>query len=263
MKTNREGAIAIFDSGVGGISVLGRAVGLLPKENFIYYADTARFPYGDKDCDTVREGVFAAAAEMAAMDIKMLVVACNTATAAAIKELRASYDFPVLGVEPALKPAVEQAAGKRVAVIATALTLREKKFQLLFEKYRGKGEIVNLPAPGLADLVERGHYNDAPARSYLQDLFRGVEADVVVLGCTHYLFLLPLILEFFPAAQIIDGGEGLVRNVCRTLAEQGLDNPSGSGALTVLSSDAASFVPRFDGFFQDILSILAKTAHRI
>lgn len=262
-NVNREGPIGIFDSGVGGISVLGRLVRLLPRENFIYYADTARFPYGDKSCSVVKAGVLEAAEIMAKRGIKMLVVACNTATAAAIEDLRAKYDFPVLGIEPALKPAVESASGKSVAVIATSLTLKEKKFRQLFETYREKGEIVNLKAPGLADLVESGHYRDEQAKSYLAQLFAGVKADTVVLGCTHYLFLLELIRSFFPHAEIIDGGEGLARNVCRTLKEQNLLNEKREGSITVLSSDEASFQPRFDGFFQDILSILKQIPHNI
>lgn len=263
MNVNKEAPIGIFDSGVGGISVLGRALRLMPKENYIYYADTFRFPYGDKPTSAVKAGVMSAAEIMAEHGIKMLVVACNTATSAAIEDLRAKYDFPVLGIEPALKPAVESAGGESVAVIATALTLREKKFQLLFDQYREKGKIVNLPATGLADLVESGHYNDEAARVYLKNIFAGVDAETIVLGCTHYLFLLPLILEFFPEAKIIDGGEGLARNVCRTLTENDLLNPSGNGKVTVLSSDEAAFLPRFDGFFQYILSILDHSQHKI
>lgn len=263
MSVNNEAPIGIFDSGVGGISVLGRALRLLPKENFIYYADTSRFPYGDKPVAAVKAGVMTAAEIMAEHGIKMLVVACNTATSAAIEDLRAKYDFPVLGIEPALKPAVESAGGESVAVIATALTLREKKFQLLFDQYHDKGKIVNLPATGLADLVESGHYNDEVAKAYLKNIFAGVDAETIVLGCTHYLFLLPLILEFFPKAKIIDGGEGLARNVYRTLTESDLLNPSGDGEVTVLSSDEAAFLPRFDGFFQYILSILDQTQHKI
>jgi glutamate racemase len=262
-NVDKKAPIGIFDSGVGGISVLGRAVRLLPKENYIYYADTARFPYGDQPIATVKAGVMEAAERMAKRGIKMLVVACNTATSAGIDDLRKAYDFPVLGIEPALKPAVAGAEGKSVAVIATALTLREKKFQKLFQQYREMGEIVNLPAPGLADLVENGHYNDDKARDYLKQLFQGVEAETIVLGCTHYLFLLPLILEFFPHAEIIDGGEGLTRNVCRTLKETDFLNPCGNGEVTVMSSDAEAFLPRFDGFFQDILSILDHAPHKI
>lgn len=255
--------IGIFDSGVGGITVLGRAVRLMPKENFIYYADTANFPYGDKSHEEVRDDVFKAVAEMAERGIKMLVVACNTATAAAIKELRAAYDFPVLGIEPALKPAVEGDDHGRIAVIATRLTLQEEKFRLLFQRYAAeKGQILSLPAAGLADLVESGHYNDDVGRVFLRSLFQGVEADTIVLGCTHYLFLLPLIREIFPHALVIDGGEGLSRNILRTLRDQNMMNENGCGNIAVMASDV-SFMPRFYRFFNDLQSILNVLSHKM
>lgn len=258
---NKNAPIGIFDSGVGGITVLGRAVKMLPKENFIYFADSAHFPYGDKSLTEVREHVFSAVEQMAAKGLKMLVVACNTATAAAINDLRERYDFPVLGIEPALKPAVEAEDSGTIAVIATSLTLREEKFQRLFQRYESKGKILNLPAVGLADLVEQGHYHDDIGRDYLYRLFQGVHADTVVLGCTHYLFTEPLIRELFPVANIIDGGEGLARNILRTLNQKGLRAESG-GNVTVMSSDE-QFLPRFEGFFSDICSILETLPHKM
>jgi len=258
---NKNAPIGIFDSGVGGITVLGRAVELLPEENFIYFADSAHFPYGDQSLSEVREHVFSAADRMAAKGIKMLVVACNTATAAAINDLRERYDFPVLGIEPALKPAVEAENSGTIAVIATSLTLREAKFQRLFHRYEKKGKILNLPAVGLADLVEQGHYQDDIGRDYLHRLFQGVYADTVVLGCTHYLFMEPLIRELFPSAKIIDGGEGLARNIVRVLTQRELLGENG-GKVEVMSSSEL-FLPRFDGFFSDIRSILKALPHKM
>lgn len=253
--------IGIFDSGVGGLTVLGRTAELLPEENFIYYADTAHFPYGDQSHAEVRKHVFTAVDEMAAKGIKALVVACNTATAAAINDLRACYDFPVLGIEPALKPAVEDTDSGTIAVIATQLTLREEKFRCLLERYREKGEIVNLPAAGLADLVEQGHYSDDTGRSFLRRLFNGVKPDTIVLGCTHYLFTEPLIRELFPDAKIFDGGEGLARNLVRILEESNLRNEDG-GKVEVIAS-GKDFTPRFEVFFSDIRSILAQLPHKM
>ncbi len=259
---DKTAPIGIFDSGVGGLTVLGRVRRLLPGENFIYYADEKNFPYGDKTEEEVRAAVFAAAEEMASKGIKMLVVACNTATAAAIEELRAAFAFPVLGIEPAIKPATERADSGRIAVIATRLTLKEEKFRRLFDDYSDVGEIIPLPAAGLADLVEKGHYNDDVGRSFLRMLFKDVAADTVVLGCTHYLFTLPLIREMFPDAVIIDGGEGLARNVVRTLDRLDLRSAAGEGTVTVLSSDDA-FLGKFDGFFRDVNSILDGIAHKM
>lgn len=254
--------IGIFDSGVGGITVLARAVEMLPEENFIYYADTAHFPYGDKTHSEVREHVFDAVREMVARGIKMLVVACNTATAAAISDLREMYDFPILGIEPALKPAVESDDSGAIAVIATQLTLKEEKFRRLFDRYAAHGEIINLPAAGLADIVEQGYYNDDVGRDFLRKLFRGVSADTVVLGCTHYLFMEPLIREIYPNAKIIDGGEGLARNILRILDVEEMRSGAGSGKVDVMSS-SETFLPRFDGFFSDIRSILKGLPHKM
>lgn len=259
---NKKLPIGIFDSGVGGITVLARAMKLLPEENFIYYADAANFPYGDKTHSEVREHVFDAVSQMVARGIKMLVIACNTATAAAIADLREKYDFPILGIEPALKPAVESDESGAVAVIATQLTLKEEKFRALFQRYADHGEIVNLPAAGLADLVEQGHYADDIGRGFLKELFHGVSADTIVLGCTHYLFTEPLIREIYPEAKIIDGGEGLSRNILRTLDVLGMRNETGSGNVDVMSSDE-NFSLRFDRFFQDIQAILASLSHKM
>ncbi|MBR5329276.1 MAG: glutamate racemase [Firmicutes bacterium] len=259
---NKNLPIGIFDSGVGGITVLGRALELLPEENFIYYADTAHFPYGDQSRDEVREHIFDAVRAMVARGIKMLVVACNTATAAAIADLREMYDFPVLGIEPALKPAVESDNSGVIAVIATQLTLKEEKFRLLFDRYAAHGEIQNLPAVGLADLVEQGHYKDDVGRKYLRELFDGVSADTIVLGCTHYLFTEPLLREIYPDAKIIDGGEGLARNIVRTLDLEKMRSEIGNGNVDVMSS-SETFLPRFDGFFSDIRSILKELSHKM
>ncbi|MBQ1251484.1 MAG: glutamate racemase [Firmicutes bacterium] len=259
---NKNLPIGIFDSGVGGITVLARALNLLPEENFIYYGDAAHFPYGDKTMDEVREHVFDAVSQMVARGIKMLVIACNTATSAAIADLREMYDFPVLGIEPALKPAVESDDSGAVAVIATSLTLREEKFRILFEKYASQGEIINLPAVGLADMVENGHYADDIGRAFLRELFADVHADTVVLGCTHYLFTSPLIREIYPEAKIIDGGEGLSRNILRTLEESDMRSDFGNGNIEVMSSDEA-FLAKFRGFFEDVQAILKADPHKM
>ena len=253
----RKKASGVFDSGAGGIPVLARAAKALPHENFIYYADTAHFPYGDKDPEIVRDGVFKAMEIMVKEGVKAAIIACNTATSVAIKELRAIYDFPILGMEPAIKPAAEQAKGKRVAVVATVLTLREKKFQELLKRCEDKENIVLLPASGLADLVEKGEYNSDKGRRFLEELFlKAGTIDSIVLGCTHYLFLLPLLKELYPAAKIIDGGEGTVRTLCHILEEKNLAAQDNGGEIHVLSSDAATFLPKFDDFYAALTKII-------
>lgn len=257
LTQERTAPIGIFDSGVGGISVLGRAKLALPRENFIYYADTAHFPYGDNDPAVIGREVMRAAETMVEQGAKALVIACNTATSIAIQDLRARFSLPILGMEPALKPAVERCHDKRIAVIATSLTLREKKFRDLFARCRERGDIVNLPAPGLADLVENGHYKDGTGEKFLTRLFHGLgHADGIVLGCTHYLFLLPLIRQDYPEAEIIDGGEGTVRHLLHVLKEHGLENHEGTGKVQVLSTAPEIFLPKFQTYLDDITSII-------
>lgn len=254
--------IGIFDSGVGGISVLSRAKLALPREDFIYYADTAHFPYGDNGPGIIREEVLRAANIMVNRGAKALVIACNTATSIAIKDLRAKYDLPILGMEPALKPAVERCHNKRIAVMATSLTLREEKFRRLFDQCSVRGDIINLPAPGAADLVENGHYNDEIGQAFLEKLFEGLgPVDGIVLGCTHYLYLLPLIRKKYPQAEIIDGGEGTVRHLTNVLAEEGLKNNEGCGRVEILSTDMAVFRPKFQRCLDDITTILQRDLH--
>ena len=254
--------VGFFDSGVGGRCVLEAFRRLCPDEPTVYVADTANCPYGNKPPEEVVRLSKGIAADLIGRGCEVVVVACNTATAAAIEELRAAFAFPVLGIEPAIKPATERADSGRIAVIATRLTLKEEKFRRLFDDYSDVGEIIPLPAAGLADLVEKGHYNDDVGRSFLRMLFKDVAADTVVLGCTHYLFTLPLIREMFPDAVIIDGGEGLARNVVRTLDRLDLRSAAGEGTVTVLSSDDA-FLGKFDGFFRDVNSILDGIAHKM
>lgn len=257
----RDLPVAVFDSGVGGLSVLVRCRMLMPRENYLYYADSAHFPYGSKPAAAVRIAALKAVAEMAERGIKGLVVACNTATSAAVRELRRLYSFPILGMEPALKPAAE--FGGRIAVIATELTLKEEKFQKLFEQ-NGGSQVVLLPAPGLADLVEAGGYNKPEAEAYLRRLFAGVgPLDAIVLGCTHYAFLLPQLRIFYPDVEIFEGSGGTVRYLHQRLAEEGLLTESGSGHIQVTASGGPAFTQKFPCFLQDISEIFAIEAHRL
>ncbi len=259
---DRNAPIGIFDSGVGGITVLGRVMRLMPKENFIYYGDAANFPYGDKSENEVKEAVFSAVKVLVEQGIKMLVVACNTATAAAIKDLRAGYDFPILGIEPAVKPATENKNSGTIAVLATKLTLSEERFRRLIDDYDEGEQVHLLPAVGLADMVESGHYRDSRCRELLERIFDGVKADTIVLGCTHYLFTLPLIREMYPDAVIIDGGEGLARNIERTVTLNDMANEEGEGTITVLAS-AREFKEKFPRFLAEIDSILDEQEHKL
>ena len=233
--------IAVFDSGVGGISVLRELVRQLPAENFLYFGDSANAPYGDKDTQTVRELTLQAFVRLEEIGFKAIVVACNTATSAAICALRQRYpDLPVIGIEPALKPAVDRHPGGRVLVMATQTTLREEKFAVLTARCRDCCDIRSLPCPGLMEYVERGEL-DSPA---LEKTLRGLLdtqtdklPDAVVLGCTHYPFLRPVLRRILgETPELIDGGEGTARETARRLRAYGLCRERGAGSVIFQNS---------------------------
>ncbi len=226
-----ERPIGVFDSGVGGISVLKELTALMPRENFIFFGDSKYAPYGTKTLEEVRARTCEVAAHLKKQNVKELVVACNTATSAAIHILREQYqDMPVIGIEPALKPAVYAAEHSRVLVMATPMTLREEKFLHLMGQYQELAEIIPLPCPGLVEFVERGEIDGPDLKQFLTNLFGTYlehPVNSVVLGCTHY----PLIKEMIQSVlgngvQIFDGGEGTAKETKRRLAREGLLNLS-------------------------------------
>lgn len=213
--------IGVFDSGVGGISVLRHLKRLLPGERFLYYGDSANAPYGTRTTVQVRELTLAAAEKMVAQGLKALVVACNTATAAAIRTLREKYpDLIVVGIEPALKPAVDQFPGGRIGVMATEVTLREEKFDTLLHRYGANATITRIPAPGLVELVEAGKGNAKEAQILLSGILGPHigKLDALVLGCTHYPLAAAAIRKVLgPRVVLLDGGEGTARETKRRL----------------------------------------------
>lgn len=220
--------IAVFDSGVGGISVLKNLVDIMPHEDFIYYGDSANAPYGTKTLEAVRKLTCEHAKNLLIdQHAKGLVVACNTATSAAVRILREKYpDIPIVGIEPAVKPAVLFKDHPRVLVMATPMTIREEKFKKLMGRYSSQGEIIPLPCPGLMNFVERGDLYGDDVKQYLEELlyeYTHNEVDAVVLGCTHYPFVRKLIQEVLgDGVRVFDGGLGTAREMKRRLAEKGL-----------------------------------------
>ena len=222
---NAERPIGIFDSGLGGLSVLRTALRMLPEERFLYYGDIANAPYGTK----IEEQVYTFAREVTGrlMDqgIKALVIACNTATAAAAAQLRAEFsDFIIVGMEPALKLAHDQCPEGRILVLATPVSLASEKYRRLYENY---GEhAVSLPCPGLMEFVERGDTDSKELKDYLRDKFAPyLESPLaaVVLGCTHYVFLKKTVQSLLPQnTLVLDGNEGTVRQLGRRLESAGL-----------------------------------------
>lgn len=220
--------IAVFDSGVGGISVLRELLKVMPEEDYIYFGDSANAPYGTKTLDEVRELTCEHARRLLFEEgAKGLVVACNTATSAAVRCLREMYpDIPIVGIEPAVKPAVMCKEQPRVLVMATPMTIREEKFRKLMAQYEDQGEIIPLPCPGLMDFVERGDLSSEELKKYLTELlfeYKHNKVDAVVLGCTHYPFVKDMIKNTLGEEVLLfDGGEGTAREMRRRLAEQGL-----------------------------------------
>jgi len=228
--------IGVFDSGVGGISTLGAMVRLMPGESFIYYGDTRHAPYGTKTTEEVIACVRRVVNLLLEERIKALVIACNTATGAAAAVLREELSIPVIGMEPALKPAWEAGGGGAILVMATPLTLRQEKFSRLMERY---GEnAVPLACPGLMELVEQE--NDAGAETYLRTLFSQWDLNrvsAVVLGCTHYVFLRPMIRRMLPGHILItDGNEGTARQLRRVLERNNLLSAAEQGGIRLLTS---------------------------
>ena len=222
--------IAFFDSGIGGLSVLQEALALLPNENYIYYADSDNAPYGTKTKDEVKKLTFQAVELLVSKNIKALVVACNTATSAAVRDLRGIYDFPIIGMEPAVKPAVEKNgnAGKRVLVLATSLTLKEEKFRSLVSRFDA-GHIVDmLPAPKLVELAEKFVFQGLEVENYMKEILPEHidQYGTVVLGCTHFPLFKPVLARILPAGtDIIDGNKGTVNHLYDILKTGGLLNP--------------------------------------
>ena len=251
MKDKRENPIGIFDSGVGGISALKVMAQMLPNERFLYYGDTAHAPYGTRPASEVLGFVRQVVDSLLESDIKALVIACNTATSIAAAPLRRELDIPVIGMEPALKPAAELRREGDILVMATPLTLEQEKFRKLMEKY-GEGT-VKVPCDGLMELVAK--QDEAGAREYLIRLFSAYDldhVDAVVLGCTHYVFLKRMIRDMLPAhIAITEGSEGTARQLGRVLARNDLLRREGPGGVTFETSGTEQDLKSMRKLFSD------------
>jgi len=230
--------VGFFDSGLGGISVLGEALRVLPQENFVYLGDTLHIPYGDKPPELVFQYTHDAIDQLVRLGCKAIVIACNTATSVAAGQLRQELDLPIIGMEPALKPASLLEGDGKVLVMATKVTLSLPKFQLLMERF-GK-DAIPLPCPGLMECVEAGQLSGERVETLLEAItrpYRDENIKAVVLGCTHYPFLKKTIAKFFaPSVQLMDGNLGTVRQLGRRLSEEGLSASGPGGQVTFLSS---------------------------
>ena len=245
VPSRADDPIGVFDSGVGGLSVLNALRETLPHERFVYFADTAFAPYGERGDAFVSERSAAVARELIdSHRIKALVVACNTATAAAIHRLRAEHPaLPVVGVEPALKPAVALSRTGHIAVLATRVTVESRKFQALHASLAGQASFSVVPCDGLAGAIER---SDDAKISALCDQYlaaagpfgtRDGELDTLVLGCTHYPFIADELRQRTgDSVRFIDTGAPVAQQTRRLLEQAGTLRTDGSGALQLLTS---------------------------
>ena len=244
--------IAVFDSGVGGLSVLRHLQRLMPRERYVYFGDCGNAPYGSRSTEDVRRLALEAAENLITnYPVKALVVACNTATSAAIGILRAKYpNLIVIGIEPALKLAADAFPGGRIGVMATQVTLREEKFDTLVHRFDTGCQVMKIPAPGLVELIEAGRGDEAEADALLEEIlgpYRG-KLDALVLGCTHYPFAAAAISRVMGQhTALLDGGDGTARETRRRLEQACLLRTQGEGGLILTASgNTAQFLQLAD-----------------
>ena len=241
--------IAVFDSGLGGISVLRHLRRLMPGERYLYFGDSANAPYGSRPTQEVRDLTLAAAEKlMAEKPLKALVLACNTATAAAVAVLREKYpDLIVIGIEPALKVAADHFPGGRIGVMATEVTLREEKFDTLLHRFRENCSVTKIPMPGLVQLVEAGRTDAPETEGFLHTLLEPYigKLDAVVLGCTHYPLAAKAISRVLGEnVVLLDGGDGTARETRRRLRDAGLLEEGGGELIMENSKNDPELIRR-------------------
>jgi len=218
--------IAFFDSGMGGLSVLHHAMKVLPREQFVFYADEDNVPYGTKTKVQVQDYVEKAFSFLLEQDVKAIVVACNTATSVAVGKMRRLYDIPIIGMEPAAKKALDMDGTRRVLVTATPITVKGRKMELLIEKVDKDHLVDRLALPELVSFAERQEFNSPAVTDYLQTQlapFDFAQYSALVLGCTHFNYFKDTMRALLPDnVQLVDGNEGTVRELIRRLRERNL-----------------------------------------
>ena len=209
--------IGIFDSGIGGLTVLKKIIQVLPNEKYIYYADIDNVPYGTKPKEDVKKYIKDAIDFLINKNVKAIVIACNTATSIAVKELRQMYTVPIVGIEPAAKPAVENRGEKRVLIMATPTTIKEEKLKYLLRRLEAEEYVDLVPMPKLVEFAENGDFTSKEVEQYIVDQLKNhnlEEYSELVLGCTHFPFFKEILSKIFPKdTQIIDGSLGVANRL--------------------------------------------------
>ena len=234
MQSGSDSPIGIFDSGVGGLTILRAVRQALPCENLVYVADAAHVPYGEKSPQQIRDRAMAIGGFLVGQSAKIIVVACNTATAAAIDFLRERLSIPIVGVEPAVKPAVAATRSGVVGVLATPATLASERYRGLIGRFAAGVCIVGQPCAGLAEHIERGQIDgertEQLLRGFVEPLL-AAHADVIVLGCTHYPLVAHIVQRIAgPDVAVIENGMAVAKEVVRQLALRGSARTTGPGS---------------------------------
>ncbi len=249
----RNKPIGIFDTGIGGISVLRTAKRALPKEKFIYLADFENAPYGSKTKQEILDLTLDNIKYLIDRGIKAAVIACNTATSAAIRDIRQAYSIPIIGMEPAIKPASQKFTSGKTIVLATPATLKFMKYQKLYESL-GNTDVIPLECPGLSRLIEETKPNSIEIKNYLKNIFSSFdvkEISAIVIGCTHYSFIEDDISKQVSDVSIFDGRYGTVRYLKKALEENNLLSDGKQETELISKHD--------DRKYQDLLIEFMKT----
>ena len=257
MSQAGERPIGIFDSGIGGLTVLQALRELLPEESLAYVADQAHLPYGPRPAAELRSFAAGIACYLLERGAKLLVVACNAASAAALLPLRAAFPgVPIVGLEPAVKPAAETSRTGVIGVLATPGTLSGQLYASVVERFAGEVRLLEHACPGLVQQIEKGELDTPATRVILEDALRPMlelGADTLVLGCTHYPLVIPLLRDIAgPQVRVIDPAPAVARQVARVLDERGLRCAAGSQAEVRLFTTGAPqplerLLPRLTG----------------
>lgn len=250
-----ERPIGVFDSGLGGVSVLKEAIKILPTENYIYYGDDKNAPYGDKTESEIHELSFACADALVGMGVKAILIGCNTATATAIRDIRSRLSIPVVSIEPAIKPACMTPGNGKVIMMATLATTRLERYRKLQRSMPDPDRVINVPCPGVVERIESGTFE----KDGFDDLFskyfapyEGMLVDGIVLGCTHYVFIKEAVKQyaekhFKGQCTLYDGNFGTAKQLKRVLAANDLLNLNGNGNVTFCTSgDHDEIFPLFE-----------------
>lgn len=232
--------IGIFDSGMGGLTVLADAMKMLPNESFVYYGDFKNAPYGIK----TKEEVLNLSENICEIlineySVKAIVIACNTATSAAVSNLRKKYSIPIIGMEPAVKPAIQFNRGKKIAVMATEMTLKERKFNQLINRFENRNKIIKVPCSPLVEQIEKLAFDELSLDQIINKCIPTIDSiESIVLGCTHFVFIKDYLKEKYKnQIRIFDGNEGTIKNLSNRLVKNNLNSEvNGNQKVLIIGS---------------------------